>query len=599
MQATCIRTFLANANHSFVAMQSGPPATTSIARAVEIAPATPTFRNQDPSDCNATAGTTTNTCVFSVAAKPSEPGGSTASQGLDSYIDAIKGGATYLDYNFDPLYYTQAQPQYNTYCKKAVTLPAPAPMCVTSPTPSAPGPPLSYQLSVDVAFLLHAVDGGLQIRLAASPLKDTFMACGLTPASMTALQAEACIDPMLQAAVDYLGSKGIPVAQMLPWHEPTGYTALAGVTGQTFLLPDFTNMIAAGCAAVHQLSAGVAAVAKCGGGFTSHDNAPTPYVGDYVAHVVSGSNATSGVNIIGLETYGTAASETDYSGAMGTIASFCPKSKAFQLKGNTLPPDTTCENTEGDPPRHVPGSDGSEQNVYEGCAWDNGTQGWQTFGLNQAWTALMPQYLSANNFSSVTKFSTQSFAGFDPIPTQNCFLNGLDATVNPPLPAGQIDGFTTNYSATACAVQNTTGVGTAAGWAGGASAPVTTPGSGTTGNMTLTFTSAVRACTAAVTKNCTSIEVCVLPPSVSSTAYSLTNCAPFQPAATTLSGPVLVAPTSSQLNGVYGTSVELAAVVVAIDAKGAQTATSPCAPQMASVVVLPPPPTGLTVTVGP
>jgi hypothetical protein len=409
-QNPCIQAFLAGASASFGTMQTniGPLPQPAIYVAAEIPPGNAAFRNQDTPGCQRAPAT----CIFSTAIP------NTVSKGLNAYIDNVMGtaqvkghGVNLLDYNFDPTYYIQA----STYTGSA-----------SNNNPAWK----TYQLSVDVAFLQHAVAKGLKIRLAASPLQDTFTACGLNPndGSITAATAEACLDPMLAAAISYLSANGVAVYQILPWHEPTGYTPL--VTSVTFSAANFTAMITAACVAVHAASGGSSV--KCGGGFTSSD-------GSYVTNYTN--NATADDTVLGLETYGGKTS-TGYATAMATLVALCPLGIAASM---------TCENTEGDPPRHVPSTapGGSEQYAYEGCAWDTGIAGWQTYGLNNAWAVLMPRYLAAYGFSSVTRYSTEPFGQFDPNPAQNCFDNS---------PSG----------ATAFVIENTAGATAAQnGWSAG------------------------------------------------------------------------------------------------------------------------------------
>jgi hypothetical protein len=373
-----MQTYIGNLTSAFATMHSviDKMVTPKILVAAEIPPANSGKRASDPVNCDRT-----NNCIFSTA------GPSSVSGGISHYIDAaVTGaGATALDYNFDPLYWTQA-PEYQGTAK-----------------PKSPSW-MTYQMNVDMQFLGHAKMAEIIIRMAAAPLSSTYQACGLNPATMSAQQASDCVDPMLQAAIRHLHTAGIEIFAMLPWHEPAGITAQT--TGQTFSETDWVQMGKSGCKAVHQADPDI----LCGSGFQ-------PSEGSYVTAYVN--DPSPDINIIGLETYA-GVDTAAYANVMNAVARQCASAAAKHIR---------CDNTEGAPPRHVPATapNGNENQAYEGCAWEDGERGWQTYGVHAAWANVVSRFLSANGVSSFTRFPTQPFAGYYPDPRLNCNANGPDS----------------------------------------------------------------------------------------------------------------------------------------------------------------------------
>jgi hypothetical protein len=367
-QSPCIQTYVSTLTTqltSLIPSPTPPPLTIAVA----IIPASAGFRAADSVTCY----TPTNDCIYSTA------GSNSVSKGLNAYFNnALKpSGATVVIHNFDTLYATAAS-QYTGGCTAA----HPADM--------------AWQLSQDLLMLQTIQAAGFKIWLSASPLTDSFTACGYTVGSISSTEYTTAINPMVQAYIAYMAANGVTITAIAYAHEVQGYNLISTGNASPYTTAQWTALLSSGCAAVHAATGGSGI--RCGGGFTVADNTYSSY---YFAH------ATADDQFWDAETYGT---YNGYASQISTTAALCATAIAAGM---------TCESFEGNPP--VWGSGSSESTAYAGCTWDTGSAGWVSYNQIGAWANVTARALSAAGFSSFAYYGTQPMGLLLSSETPNCY----------------------------------------------------------------------------------------------------------------------------------------------------------------------------------
>jgi len=363
-QSPDIKTFAGETVTAFQTMAAGMALLPQpkIQVGLQVLPASTTFITADSAGCQGPPVT----CVFANATA------------LNSYIDTVyldttDGNApiaTFADWNIDPLPYTQAA-EY---------------------TGSATPPDAAFEaylLTVQDSVAQHLKLRSISIRLAPAPFTPTYTACGLTPSTMTEAQMAGCLNPMYAAMVSHFHTLGVSIVDFTGFHEPTGMWYIQ--TGQIFSHSDVAAFVTSYSSTVKGAAGGSGI--NIGVGVAYSENG-------YVTYLIA-NLATSVLQFFGVDLYGTS-SAANYATVMGTYANYCSEALAGGFG---------CKADESAPPVHCPSSAPvcNEDAAYEACGW----AGWQTYGLNQVWNALLPKWAAAYGFSYWTSFYswTNAFLG--------------------------------------------------------------------------------------------------------------------------------------------------------------------------------------------
>jgi hypothetical protein len=245
------------------------------------------------------------------------------------------------------------------------------------------------------AYFVYAGAHGIKIRLGFVPAGGLATnatnagGCALTPGSVTVAQYEACLGPLITAAMQRWGS-AIDSVQVL--EEPLGETA----TVQTFAVAQIASIINNFSAVVKAAVPGELVGASYTG--YSFPVAGTPCGGGshiddcYWADAATGA-ASAGLDFLVLDVFTGNCDQSSnyYATELGLfVANYITQSGGKPVRVGQTQTPTWC--TIGGPP--------NEPSAIQGCGWVI----WQTSGLQTSWQTVFVGWASANGIQSVSVF---------------------------------------------------------------------------------------------------------------------------------------------------------------------------------------------------